>query len=161
MREHCLPKQEIFFQIRPACEQDIPTLLKIRMASNENRLRNPKDLTEEILVRAFRNGGGVWVADVKGELVGFSWANNTNDSIWALFVHPSFQGHGVGGALLTVAVEWLWSQKKPWRRLACQKIWLDTTQKSQAEFFYQHMGWQRGELKPHGEVRYWLFKKLT
>lgn len=145
--------------VRIATEDDIAAMLRIRLEAKENILRS--QLTYEMVSMEMRTNCQAWVALVDSQIVGFSIANRKNQSIWGLFVLSAFQGKGFGRALLIVATDWLWTIRVGFFRRRCQKIWLDTKQASQAEGFYRHMGWQRGENRPFDEVRYYLHRKQS
>lgn len=143
-------------RMREASFDDIPDMLRIRLAAKENILRTT--LTEKNIYDAMRTHCKAWVAEVDAKVVGFSIANKKDKSVWGLFVLSEYHGQGLGRALLEVASNWLWLQRYGLLRRPCQRIWLDTKRASRAEGFYQHMGWQRGEMRPFDEVRYWLIR---
>ncbi|MBN9287785.1 MAG: hypothetical protein BGO43_10250 [Gammaproteobacteria bacterium 39-13] len=143
-------------QIREANFDDIPAMLNIRLEAKENILRTI--LTESMVYEAMRTRCKAWVAEIGDTIVGFSIANRANKSVWGLFVLSEYHGQGIGRALLEIAANWLWQQRYGLLRRPPKKIWLETKQGSRAEGFYQHMGWQRGESRPHDEVRYWLIR---
>lgn len=143
--------------VRIATEDDITAMLRIRLDAKENILRT--NLTYEMVSQAMRTDCQAWVALIDSQIVGFSIANRENQSIWGLFVLSSYHGQGIGRALLNVATDWLWTQRVGFFRKKCKILWLDTKQASHAEGFYQHMGWQRGEIRPNDEVRYYLYRK--
>lgn len=143
------------FLIRLAKEEDVLSILNIRLSANENVLRNRQGLTLADLIDELKREKSAWVAQIGDEIVGFSWARKKQRTLWALFVLPQYQRQGIGKALMSVAVEWLWQQRTWWLG-RINNIWLETKAGSPAEQFYQHLGWQRGELRPYGDVRYWL-----
>tara|TARA_R110002110_G_scaffold400317_1_gene616631 strand:+ start:51577 stop:52107 length:531 start_codon:yes stop_codon:yes gene_type:complete len=139
--------------IRPATQDDINSILMLRYKATENRLRNT--ITYEMIASSLQKSCKAWVADDEGVVVGFSLANKKQKCLWGLFVLSSYQGKGVGEQLLQRAVSWLTCEARDYLIFKPKKIWLDTELGGRAESFYQHMGWERGEFRPDGEVRYW------
>jgi GNAT superfamily N-acetyltransferase len=133
--------------IREANTGDIPGLMEVRSAVNENRLNSVIPL--ERIEAALEVRGKGWVAEHQGEIVGFSMADQEDSMIWALFLLPGWEGRGIGKALLERAVDWLWQQ-------GCQSLWLTTAPGSRAEGFYAHLGWCSVGLTDKGEVRFEL-----
>jgi GNAT superfamily N-acetyltransferase len=68
-----------------------------------------------------------------------------------LFVKPTHEGRGIGKRLLRLATDWLFE-------MDATMIALSTDAHTRADRFYRAQGWQRGELKPDGEVCYRLYK---
>jgi GNAT superfamily N-acetyltransferase len=93
--------------------------------------------------------GKGWLCEVEGEAVGFCVASLKDDSIWALFVKPGYEGRGIGTRLLKQATGWLFG-------LGASRIILSTDANTRADRMYERQGWKRGELKPDGEVWYQL-----
>jgi GNAT superfamily N-acetyltransferase len=87
---------------------------------------------EDFLVK---DGCG-WVARIDGVTVAFSYANRTDGSIWALFVHPEHEGRGLGKRLLELATDWLFA-------LGFARITLETGAGTRADRFYASRGWTR------------------
>jgi GNAT superfamily N-acetyltransferase len=125
----------------------------LRYNATENRLRNT--ITYEMIASRLQKSCKAWVADDHEVVVGFSLANKKQKSLWGLFVLSSCQEKGVGKQLLQHAVSWLTEEARDYLIFKPKKIWLDTELGGRAETFYQHMGWEKGELRPDGEVRYW------
>lgn len=144
--------------LRQAELVDVPNLLSIRYRATENKLEG--DLSHDDIAVYLRTLGQGWVAEHEGAIVGFAIANKKNRSVWALFVLPSYQGYGIGRALLEEAKLWLQVHARYWGVFRVHKIWLDTQAGARSERFYQRMGWHRGNLTATGEVRYWYeFKR--
>ncbi|MBC7664344.1 MAG: GNAT family N-acetyltransferase, partial [Caulobacter sp.] len=81
---------------RRAAETDIPAMSRIRLAVRENALSNPARITEAMYRDYLDALGRGWVAELDGEIIGFSYADRTDASIWALFVDPAREGLGAG-----------------------------------------------------------------
>ena len=134
---------------RRAIEADIPALMRIRLAVKENRLSNPARVTPAMCSDYLDKLGRGWVAELDGDIVGFSYADRTDSSIWALFVDPEHEGRGAGKQLLRLAVDWLFE-------IGNDEIRLGTSAYTRADRFYAAQGWTRGEMKDDVEVWYTL-----
>ena len=131
--------------IRQATIADVAALERVRGMVRENRLSTP--IPRERLVAALADRGRGWVADDGGEIVGFTFADDLDASIWALFLLPEWEGKGLGRVLLDHAVTWLHGRGH-------QMIWLSTEPGTRAEGFYAHLGWRRVGVTPPGETRF-------
>jgi GNAT superfamily N-acetyltransferase len=121
---------------RRANSQDIPAMSKIRLAVRENTLSDPGRITQKMYEDYLELSGRGWVAEVDGVIAGFSYANRTNSSIWALFVSPEHEGQGLAKALLKLATEWLFE-------LGEESVRLSTGTGTRADRFYALQGWTR------------------
>jgi GNAT superfamily N-acetyltransferase len=130
---------------RRAVEADIPPIMRIRMAVRENRLSNPALVTPAMCVDYLDKLGRAWVAELDGDIIGFSYADRAGASIWALFVDPAHEGLGAGKALLRLAADWLFEQGH-------DEIRLGTQAHTRADRFYAAQGWTRGAMKDDVEV---------
>lgn len=133
--------------IREATAVDIPAIFDIRLSVNENILTNTNAVTPEVCKQYLETNGKGWIAEIDGIAVGFSIASSMDDSIWALFVRPEFEGKGAGKALLNVAVAWLFAND-------AHEITLTTGAETSADIFYQRQGWRRGDIDEDGEIRF-------
>ena len=136
-------------KFRQAVISDIPGIMEIRVRVRENILTDPSLVTTQLCEDYLHRLGRGWVAGVNEEIAGFSFAASADSSIWALFVLPGYEGRGVGGGLLKLAVDWLFEQGN-------QEITLSTEKGTRADRFYLHQGWQRREVKDDVEVYYSL-----
>ncbi len=123
---------------RQANADDIPAMSRIRLAVNENRLRDPSRITRQMYEDFLERDGRGWVAQIEGATVAFSYANCTDGSIWALFVEPGHEGRGMAKTLLTLATGWLFS-------LGFDELKLSTGAGTRADGFYARLGWERIE----------------
>ena len=137
---------------RRAVEGDIPTMMRIRLSVNENRLSDPTRVTHAMCSDYLDRLGRGWVAELGGEIIGFSYANRTDSSIWALFVAPEREGLGAGKQLLRLAVDWLFA-------IGNDEVRLGTEANTRADRFYAAQGWARGEMKDDVEVWYRLRRR--
>lgn len=135
--------------IRRATETDIDAIFIVRFAVKENVLSKPTRVTREMCIDYLDKLGRGWVCEIDGRVVGFSYAASADHSIWALFVMPEFEGHGIGKALLKLAVDWLFE-------IGAERVVLSTEANTRADHFYLAQGWTRGEMKDEVEVKYAL-----
>lgn len=133
---------------RRATAADIPDMSRIRLAINENRLRDPGRVTPRMYEDFLERDGRGWIAQVDGVTVGFSYASTLDGSIWALFVEPGHEGKGLAKALLWLATAWLFDS-------GYAEIRLDTGAGTRADGFYARQGWTRRDVGA-AEVRYTL-----
>jgi len=139
-------KQQV--RLRRACGADIPAMSAIRLSVRENVLSDPDRVSLQMYEDYLDRDGRGWVAEIDGEIVGFSYADRKDASIWALFVSPRHEGRGLGKALLELAVAWLFE-------LGHSRVTLGTTPGTRADRFYAALGWSR--MPGHGrEVEYVL-----
>ncbi len=134
---------------RRATVADIPAMSRIRLAVKENALSNPGRITEAMYRDYLDVLGRGWVAEQDGEIIGFSYADRTDSSIWALFVDPEREGRGAGKQLLRLAVDWLYELGNP-------EVRLGTAAHTRADRFYAAQGWTREDMKDDIEVGYRL-----
>jgi GNAT superfamily N-acetyltransferase len=134
---------------RRATAADIPAMSRIRLAVRENVLSNPARITEAMYVDYLEARGRGWVAEDRGEIIGFAYADRADGSIWALFVDPRREGEGVGTRLLRLAVDWLFE-------IGFGEIRLATQAHARADRFYAAQGWRREAMKDAVEVGYRL-----
>ena len=110
-------------KIRIAQRDDIDTLFEIRTSVVENHQSREEiaelGITPESIVKMLETDCGAWVAEIDNQPIGFSIANATEKTIFGIFVLPSFEGQGVGRALMQAAESWLWSK-------GIEEIWLVT-----------------------------------
>jgi GNAT superfamily N-acetyltransferase len=120
---------------REAAYNDIPHMSRIRLAVTANILRDPTRITPQMYADFLEKDGRGWVALVDNEIVAFSYANQIDGSIWALFVDPHFEGQGLGKELLARASGWLFS-------LGFRRVTLSTGAHTRAAQFYTRLGWR-------------------
>jgi GNAT superfamily N-acetyltransferase len=139
--------------LRRATHADIPAMSRIRLAVTENALRDPTRITVAMYEDYLERSGRGWVAETDGEIVGFSYADNANASIWALFIQPGREGRGLGKALLAQATDWLFEQGH-------ECIRLTTGAGTRADRFYAAQGWRR-EPVGESEIAYTLARPVV
>lgn len=137
-------------QLRPVKVGDLPAIFDIRTSVRENALTMEELAERGITPNSFgarleEQALQAWCAEVEDQLVGFSVVDSAAREVFALFVRPEAEGRGVGGALLDVAVDWLF-QRGP------KPIRLVTGPDTRAYVFYTKRGWRYVSLAPHGDV---------
>lgn len=132
--------------IRQAVAADVPAIQRVRHSVRENRLVSTV-ISDEWVREAIEDTGRGWVAEVDGQVVGFSIGNARDGNIWALFVHPDHERRGHGRRLHDVMVTWLWAQ-------GLDHLWLTTEPGTRAQGFYEAAGWQCVGTTDRGELRF-------
>jgi GNAT superfamily N-acetyltransferase len=140
-----------YFVVREATAADMPGISRVRLSLKENAL-SVEQLTERGITNAsvaaslltHRRG---WVAERNGEIVAFSMADRANWSIFALFVLAEYEGRGLGGRLLRLALDWLWDS-------GAERVWLSTSPGTRAARFYARQGWTQTGDAGYGDVRF-------
>jgi GNAT superfamily N-acetyltransferase len=133
--------------IRQAEIADIEHMSVVRLAVKENVLSNPALVTYDDYVDYLTRRGRGWVAEVADRIAGFAVVDLQEHNVWALFVHPSFEGQGLGRALHETMLDWYFSQTK-------EPLWLGTEPGTRAEAFYRKAGWCDLGLRENGEVKF-------
>jgi GNAT superfamily N-acetyltransferase len=134
---------------RRATVEDIPAMSRIRLAVRENVLSDPARITETMYRHYLDALGRGWVAELDGAIIGFSYADRTDASIWALFVDPAREGLGAGSRLLRLAADWLFE-------IGNDEVRLGTQAHTRADRFYAAHGWTREGMRNQIEVGYRL-----
>jgi GNAT superfamily N-acetyltransferase len=133
--------------IRQAVISDIGDLHTIRMAVKENVLSNPALVTVQDYETYLTTGGRGWLCEVEGHVAGFSIVDMGKHNVWALFVHPDYEGRGIGKQLQEVMLRWYFTQTD-------HVLWLSTGRGTRAEEFYRRTGWKETGLTAGGETRF-------
>lgn len=129
-----------------SAEADIPALHRIRLSVRENRLTDPNRLSEIDYRQFVTDRGETWHAEADGRIVGFGTLDHAEQSIWALFIDPDFEGTGLGKLLLCKLIEQAQLQQM-------SAVTLVTMPGTRAEAFYLRNGWQLVGLTSTGEIR--------
>ncbi|HEX8516335.1 MAG TPA: GNAT family N-acetyltransferase [Bacteroidia bacterium] len=132
---------------REAQIKDIPQIQLVRNAVKENILSNPALVTDKDCEEFMTVRGKGWVCEIQGKIVGFAIADLVENNIWALFLHPEYEGKGIGKKLHSVMLDWYFSQGKP-------GVWLGTAPGTRAERFYHMNGWTASGIVNKGEVKF-------
>ncbi|VVO22230.1 hypothetical protein PS834_04312 [Pseudomonas fluorescens] len=135
--------------IRVATPADINAIFDIRTSVRENHLSHEQltemGITPDAILHALQQAPCVWVAEVDGVAAGFSMADVEDGCVFAAFIRPEFEGHGLGRRLMAQAEALLFQHH--------QQIWLETAEASRANGFYQRLGWRVVEQLPQGDIR--------
>lgn len=129
--------------IRTATLADIPALMRIRSAVQENRLSDPSRVPAAAY-QEFLAVSRIWLFEDETGIHGFAAADPRDGSIWALFTDPAAEGRGIGKALLPQALNDLkaagWTQAR-----------LSTGPGTRADAFYRRQGWETAGITEGGE----------
>ena len=134
--------------LRDARTSDIPAIQRVRASVKENRLVSTIITDEDVRI-AIEDTGRGWVVEQDGEVVAFAIGHAITGNIWALFVHPEYEGRGYGRQLHDTMVNWLWAA-------GLDRLWLTTEPGTRAQRFYEAAGWQLSGTTDRGELRYEL-----
>ena len=137
---------------RQARIEDIPQLQLVRNSVRENVLSDPSLVTNEACREYLTERGKGWVCELNGRIIGFAIADLKEDNIWALFVHPEFEGKGIGRNLHKLMLDWYFSMGK-------EKVWLGTSPGTRAADFYSKMGWTETGLHGSDEIKFKMTKE--
>lgn len=132
---------------RDAQKEDIKRIQVIRHAVKENVLSSADLVTDQDCENYITHRGKGWVCEIEGTLVGFAIADLQDNSIWALFLLPEYEGKGIGKKLHQIMLDWYFSKTK-------EKVWLTTDSGTRAELFYKKAGWKVVGTKANGEIKF-------
>jgi uncharacterized protein YhfF/GNAT superfamily N-acetyltransferase len=133
--------------IRSALLADVPEMHRTRMSVHENRLTDPSKVQSRHYVDLLEGRGRGWVAEADGRIVGFAIADLERLDIWALFVDPQQEGHGIGRQLQDAMLDWMFEQ-------GIDRVTVGTTAGTRAERFYARSGWRSVGRDIAGDVRF-------
>ncbi|MEE1945949.1 GNAT family N-acetyltransferase [Pedobacter sp. KR3-3] len=114
---------------------DIKPIQMVRNSVKENRLSDPSLVSDADCEEFINRKGKGWVCEINQQIVGFAIADLQAQNIWALFVHPQFENHGIGKQLHQLMLDWYFAQGPI-------HVWLSTAPGTRAETFYQKAGWK-------------------
>ena len=138
---------------------DVPALFQVRTAVTENAM-NIDELAREgitpgtVVALIETAAARCWVAEVNDTVVGFSMSKRTEREIFALFVQPGHENHGLGTKLLAAAVDWL-------RQFDDAPIRLSTGIDTHAHAFYVKRGWTETHRDDEDVFLELRFQRLT
>ena len=132
---------------REAVIEDIAQIQVVRNSVKENMLSNPALVTDEDCKEYLTVRGKGWVCVIGDRIVGFAIADLKEKNIWALFVHPDFEGRGIGKTLHNTILGWYFDQTK-------ETVWLGTAPHTKAERFYRKAGWKEVGMHGPDEIKF-------
>lgn len=132
---------------RQAQLSDIPQIQLVRNSVRENQLSDPSLVPDQDVAEYITSRGRGWVCEAGDRVVGFSIVDLVDNNIWALFIHPDFEGRGIGKKLHRLMVDWYFLHTK-------ETIWLGTEPQSRAELFYRMQGWKEVGVHGKGEIKF-------
>ena len=135
--------------IRKATSADRPRISEVRLAVRENRLSASSVSKVETTANWIFENATFWVWEEAGAVQGFSVADPRDGTIFGLFIHPDYEGCGLGRALLPLACEDL-------RAAGFTVATLTTGPGTRAERFYREDGWEETGRQDDGEI---IFQK--
>ena len=132
--------------VRRALASDLPGIWEVRYGVTENTLP-PGRISDEEVLESMQEKGCGWVVESEGRIAGFAIGITDTGNVWALFVHPDFQGQGIGHALHEEMMRWFSTQ-------AVNPVWLTTGTTTRARAFYEAHGWINCGPSGDREIRY-------
>ena len=135
--------------IRKATSVDRPRISEVRLAVRENQLSATSVSKVEATSDWIFDNATFWVGEEAGAVQGFSVADPRDGTIFGLFIHPDYEGRGLGRALLPRACEDL-------RAAGFAAAMLTTGPGTRAERFYRENGWEETGRQADGEI---IFRK--
>jgi GNAT superfamily N-acetyltransferase len=131
--------------IRKAVRADHPRITEIRLSVRENQLAASKSAAVHRTADWIFDNAAFWVWEEDGAIQGFSAADPRNGEIFALFVHPAYEGRGIGRALLSLSCQIL-------RDRGYKVATLTTAPGTRAERFYRRDGWTETGREDDGQI---------
>jgi GNAT superfamily N-acetyltransferase len=132
---------------REAQTTDIPQIQIVRNSVKENVLSDPALVTDKDCEEFLTLRGKGWVCEADNTIVGFSIIDLKQKNIWALFVHPQYEGKGIGKKLQDIMLNWYFNQYD-------STLWLGTAPGTRAESFYRRSGWKEVGIHGKGEIKF-------
>lgn len=133
--------------IREATTGDIRPIQIIRNSVKENVLSDPGLVTDQHCITYITERGKGWVGETNGVISGFSIVDLLDNNVWALFVHPQFEGRGLGRSLHDTMLDWYFEQTST-------RLWLSTAPGTRAAHFYRTAGWRETGTYGKGELKF-------
>lgn len=138
--------------IREAILTDIPKIQIIRNSVRENQLSDPKLVSDNDVADYITRRGKGWVCEQDNKLTGFAIVSILDKNVWALFMHPDYEGKGSGKLLHKEMMNWYFSQTN-------YDIWLSTSPGTRAASFYSKAGWEEKGITKNSEIKFEMTKQ--
>ncbi len=135
--------------IRHATVADRARISEIRNAVRENKLGAANVSKVADTARWIYDNGTFWVWEEDGAVQGFAVADPRDGTIFGLFIHPDYEGRGIGRTLLPLACDDL-------RKAGFAVATLTTSPATRAEGFYRTDGWIEIGRQDDGQI---IFEK--
>lgn len=132
---------------REASVEDIPQIQIVRNSVKENTLSDPALVTDQDCEAYLLRRGKGWACEVEDRIVGFAIVDMVDNNVWALFVHPAYEGMGIGKRLHDDMLDWYFNHTS-------SNIWLGTAPNTRAEQFYRKAGWREVGVHGKGEIKF-------
>lgn len=134
-------------KFREADITDIPQCQIVRRSVKENILSDPGLVTDDDYKKYLTVRGKGWVCENNNQIIGFAIADLKDHNIWALFLHPQYEGRGIGKRLHDIMLAWYFQQTK-------ETVWLTTAFNTRAETFYRMQGWVEAGKHGSKEIKF-------
>jgi ribosomal protein S18 acetylase RimI-like enzyme len=96
---------------------DIPSLFRVRTATDENRFSREDlaalDINAATVKEKLLGNYKGWLCDEDGEVVGFAMGDKSSGELWVIAVLPSHICKGIGSQLLKQVENWLFKHGIP------------------------------------------------
>jgi GNAT superfamily N-acetyltransferase len=136
--------------VRPVVAGDMTELFDVRTSVRENHQSREElatiGVSEPALIGRLAGDLRGWLVEDAGRIRGFSMADRSDGSVFALFVRPEDEGRGFGTVLHERAIQWLYGE-------GFASIWLLTGSGTRAQRFYEFHRWKVVERLPEGDVK--------
>ena len=132
---------------RESKTEDIPHIQLVRNSVKENMLSDPALVPDSDVEDYINRRGRGWVCEINDQIVGFAIADLEDHNIWALFIHPNYEGKGIGKQLRDKMLDWYFTKTN-------QTVWLGTSPNTRAEKFYRSAGWRAVGIHGKEEIKF-------
>ena len=139
--------EETKYKIRKAENDDVKQIQIVRNSVLENQLSDPSKITDEDCINYMTERGRGWVSTIDENVVGFAIIDLKENLVWALFIHPEFEGRGIGKSLHNQMLSWYFEQTN-------ELLSLGTAPNTRAASFYANAGWKENGWYSKDELKF-------
>lgn len=132
---------------REAIISDIKQIQYVRNSVTENTLSDPGLVSDDDCKEFLTRRGKGWVCEMNDQVIGFAIADLKEHNIWALFLDPKYEKHGIGQKLHNMMLDWSFRQTQ-------ETVWLGTAPNTRAENFYRKAGWTEVGMNGAKELKF-------